>query len=233
MPELRLGDHVQRLNDSDLTVLYYTSSKEPEDFEARARRWLLDVAGHLPIVSVSQKPLDLGTNICVGDVGASYANEFRQIEIGAEAVKTTWIAVAEADFLYPPAYFQVPPNTGSEIYRYTNLWVLWAQTRRYGTKFARKNYSEGAQIITKRFLLKRIKRVMDKFPRWSQPGDPVPGEIYRKRKWFTFEDPEQPVIAIKSGLSMSLTTGTVRFEPRRDELPYWGSCVALREELFG
>ena len=64
------------------TIIYYTSNKEDEAFEGKTRKKLLEVCGDIPIISVSQKPIDFGKNICVGDVGACDANLYRQIQIG-------------------------------------------------------------------------------------------------------------------------------------------------------
>ncbi|KKT37762.1 MAG: hypothetical protein UW26_C0025G0001, partial [Candidatus Collierbacteria bacterium GW2011_GWF1_44_12] len=64
---------------NQVTVLYYTSNREDEKFETRIRKNLLKNCGDLPIVSVSQKPIDLGRNICVGVHENSYTSEFMQI----------------------------------------------------------------------------------------------------------------------------------------------------------
>lgn len=62
----------------DATVLYYTSNREGENFEGRVREIILKNKGNLPLISVSQKPIDFGKNIVVGDHGASGFNMFRQ-----------------------------------------------------------------------------------------------------------------------------------------------------------
>ena len=63
----------------DKTIIYYTSNQEGSLFEEKIRENILKHKGNLPIISVSQKPMGFGKNICVGDVGHSYLNEFRQI----------------------------------------------------------------------------------------------------------------------------------------------------------
>ena len=69
-----------------VTILYYTSNREGEEFEGRIRQNILNVKGDLPIISISHKPIDFGENICVGDVGVSGFNMFRQIQIGLKRV---------------------------------------------------------------------------------------------------------------------------------------------------
>ena len=81
------------------TILYYTSNRENEEFEEKIRQNILENCGDLPIISISQKPIDFGKNICVGDVGHSYLNEWRQILIGAKKARTKHVILCEADFL--------------------------------------------------------------------------------------------------------------------------------------
>ena len=60
------------------TIIYYTANREKESFENKVRENILKVKGDLPVISVSQKPIDFGKNICVGDIGQNYLNAFRQ-----------------------------------------------------------------------------------------------------------------------------------------------------------
>ena len=66
------------------TIIYYTSNTENENFENKIRENILKVKGDLPLISVSQKPIDFGHNICVGELGKSYENAFYQAKIGCE-----------------------------------------------------------------------------------------------------------------------------------------------------
>ncbi len=106
----------------DLTIIYYTSNKEKPDFEEKVRAELLRVCGDLPIISVSQKPIDFGKNICVGNVGASGFNMFRQVLIGCREAKTLFVISAEADCLYPPEYFKFIPERENICYRNANTY---------------------------------------------------------------------------------------------------------------
>ena len=53
--------------DQSATIIYCSSNKELPEFEAKIVANLLKNCGDLPIISVTQKPMDLGRNICVGD----------------------------------------------------------------------------------------------------------------------------------------------------------------------
>ena len=58
----------------DLTMIYYTANTEDPALENNVRNFLVKQANGIPIVSVSQKPIDFGTNICVGEVGFNHYN---------------------------------------------------------------------------------------------------------------------------------------------------------------
>jgi len=96
--------------ENDLTLLYYTSNQIPEVVAERIRLNLLLVTEcKYPIISVSQKPLDFGKNICVGEIGVSKYNEYKQILIGLKEVKTKYVACIEDDTLYPKEHFDLRP----------------------------------------------------------------------------------------------------------------------------
>lgn len=207
------------------TVIYYTSNREREPFAGRIRSRLLAVAGHLPIISVSQKPLDFGENICVGDVGASDANGQRQLFLGVEAAKTECVAVAEADCLYPPEYFKFEPPVAHQCYRYSNVWILWR-----GRDFRRKAWTEGAQVVGRELFLQQLHKAFRGWPEWSDGDHPHYRPVFRSLRWETFGT--LPMVSVKTGQGMRRNTGTVKGEPSRAWLPYWGTTTGLRRELM-
>lgn len=96
---------------NDLTVILYTSNymddKNPY-FISNTRKQLLKAIGKQPLVIVSQKPLLIGdnsTNICLGDIGRSHLNIYKQMLIGAKEAKTDYVALAEDDILYSYEHF--------------------------------------------------------------------------------------------------------------------------------
>jgi len=71
----------------DLTLLLATANLLPDETARRIRQALLYVTGNrYPVVSVSQRAIDFGSNICVGEIGASKYNAYWQLYIGAQAV---------------------------------------------------------------------------------------------------------------------------------------------------
>ena len=215
----------------DRTVLYVTSNREAPEFEEKIRGALLAVAGALPIVSVSQKPIDLGDNVCVGEHDSNYGNEYMQLLIGARAAKTTWLLAAEADCLYPPSYFTFTPP-GGDLWRYDNVWILWRNLA-YGSAFKKKRNSEGAQMVRREFLIDRIETATKGLPEWHDANEPWSVPIYRQHSWQFFGDPQEPVISVKSGRGVRPTTQVQGGCEPADKLPFWGSADVLRKELFG
>jgi hypothetical protein len=212
-----------------LTVLYYTSNHEGPEFEQKIIETLLENCGDLPIISVSQKPISLGKNICVGDVGLSYLNEWRQMYIGAKEVKTPYIVFAESDHLYPKEYFEfVPPRAGA--WHYDNVWTVFKDVTRAGS-YRRKLFSDGAQICDKKSLVERLERFLASKPQWSL------GEFDEQLLdvHFDYFSGITPCIVFKTGDGVSNSANVIN-EPgnnRKNSLPHWGHVTALRAKYFG
>lgn len=109
---------------NDLTILYCTASLIQEDTAGKIRQNLLKVTKEkYPIVSVSQKPLSFGQNICVGEIGQSNYNFFKQMLIGAKDVKTKYVACCDDDTLYVPEHFTHRPSSENTFTFNTNTWI--------------------------------------------------------------------------------------------------------------
>jgi hypothetical protein len=85
---------------------------------------LVREAGDIPIVSVSQKPIELGRNICVGDIGRSWLSLYKQLMAGLEAIETKYVAMAEHDCLYKhSALSWQPPRDDTFFYNANHFLV--------------------------------------------------------------------------------------------------------------
>ncbi len=215
-----------------LTVVYYTSNREDESFEKKIRAKLLEVIGDLPLISVSQKQIDFGKNICVGDVGVSNQNTFRQFQLGAINAKTPYVIAAEADCLYPREYFEFIPENITMCCRYDNVWIMYRDST---AGFVRKEYSEGAQIWGREILISHYERRLRGRGYWNpvlEHGKNVP-LLFKKQSWSFFHG-KVPVISIKTTEGMHRFTGVI---PTQDpsgvkKLPFWGTAAKLRKEFF-
>ena len=110
---------------NDLTILYYTANTIPEKMAHRIRRHLHGIAHPfgIPIISVSQKPISLGRNICLGGIGVGIYNIYVQILEAAKSADTEYVACCEDDCLYNIHHFKHRPANDTFAYN-TNKWFV-------------------------------------------------------------------------------------------------------------
>ncbi len=208
------------------TIIFYTSNREKPEFEKKIVEDLVKKAGDIPIISVSQKPMDLGTNICVGDVGTSGFNVCRQIQMACRASKTPFVITAEADCIYPPDYFTFVPPRLDVPYRNTNIYV-----QKYKGDFVcKKDSSLFAQIVGREFFLERLDELFGDLPQWDSNMKNFPKEV-GKRLFDRFEyfETEYGCISFKTG--QGLRKHSTTNEIKLDELPYWGKISDVRRQF--
>jgi len=213
----------------DTTILYYTSNMEGEIFEGRVKDIILKNKGDISLISVSQKPIDFGHNICVGEHGVSGFNMFRQVQIGLREIKTKYVISVEADCFYPPEYFQfIPPN--EKPHRNTNTWVM-PQWRPFF--WQKRESATHAQIVGTKFYLDRLDKLFKNAPEWSVEEKNFPKERLGKEDvfdkinyWFC----PNPVVQIKTKRSMRHYTASDRIDIHT--LPYWGNGVDFRKKYY-
>lgn len=212
----------------DVTILYYTSNRELPGLERQVKENILAVSGGLPIVSVSHKPIEFGTNICVGDVGTSGFNMFRQVQIGLRAVKTRFVLSAEADCLYPPDYFTFIPEKDNVAYRNSNLWVMPDYRSYY---FYKKEGATHSQIVGRDYYLSVLDSLFEGAPEWSVEEKNFPKERRRQEDVFKTVEyfrTENPVVQIKTHHGMRYYTHSDRTPVYT--IPYWGEGRAFRKK---
>lgn len=212
------------------TITYYTSNHEAPEFEQRICDNLLKVCGDLPIISVSHKPIDLGKNIVVGDVGASGYNMFRQVQIACEEATTEFVISAEADCLYPLDYFTYRPPRNNKCYRNSNLYVL-GHKRNYF--FKKEEGATHAQIVGREYYLNRLNELFKGAPQWCVKEKNFPRERHHKVDVFDKIENyalKNPVVQIKTSSSMRHFTRSDRTPIH--EIPYWGNGVDFRKKYY-
>ena len=213
---------------NDVTVIYYTSSREKSEFEAKIRQKLLDVMGDLPLISVSQRPLiGFGKNICVGEQPFCDATAHRQLLIGLQEATTPFVLAAESDCLYPPEYFTFVPPLMDQVYRYGDIRILykWIGPNTKGN-FWRKLYCEGAQMCGREHWIKSIEFALRKMKGWEERRPGIVFNTGMKYSWTS----ENAVISCKTTDALRKFAGTTDEEDA--VLPYWGSAEDLRKKLF-
>lgn len=121
----------------DKAVIYYTDNSLDPKFERFCQEQLTlalrDVKCHL--ISVSQKPIHFGYNICVGDIGRSWASLYTQLLEGIRQVNASIIYLAEHDCLYTPEHFAFTPSERGVFYYNTNHWFVQLKNGIYGYRY--------------------------------------------------------------------------------------------------
>jgi hypothetical protein len=217
------------------TILYCSSNREKPDFEKRIIDNLLAVHNGLPIVSVTQQPLDLGIgvwhkNICVGDVGASGFNYFKQILIGLREITTDFVIMAEADCLYPEHYFDFVPERQDICYRADQVYIM-PDARDYF--FYKKEGSTLGQIVGRDYYLATLEKLFAGAPDWSVEEMNFPKERHKQVDIFNEFlrwTPPAPLVSFKTHRGLRYYTHSDRTPI--PELPYWGDGKKLRAYYF-
>jgi len=216
----------------DKTILYITANHEPEGMLAYTQ----DIARKtgLPIISISHNPIDLGINICVGDVGRSGINVHRQMAIGCERATTKYVVWCECDTLYPPEHFKFTPTNDQKIYINKNMWRFLMRDKRY----IQKRRPSVCTIISNRLHLLRVLNDMLKdVEQWVDciEHKSIPESKHNKFKRLSDYDIEYfytkvSVVSIfhKSGMHQKLSQ--TRGEKTK-VIPYWPKANKLIKEL--
>lgn len=225
---------------NDLTLIYYSASVIPEIPAERIRENLLLVTkNQYPIISVTQKPLDFGQNICVGEVGVSKYNEYKQILMGAKEATTKYVACVEDDVLYSPGHFEYRPPAETFAYD-TNYWFAQMGQDFFWRHTIEKMSGMLGCIVERETIIKNLSKRYELYPedpttthvKWIQWGEPG----FYDDKFFGMENKRTSFFSDKPSLMFihEKAMGTkqlVRFKRRYgDPLPE-NKCESL--EGFG
>jgi len=214
-----------------ITIVYYTSNTENSAFEEKIRQILVADSCGLPIISVSHKPIALGENICVGDVGRSSYNQWRQLQIGAQAAKTKFIALAESDFLYSKEHFTIKVTREDLFYAPLRVFQLCTMKNRVH-KFIPmyRRYREGTSIVGRDYLLTALESMLGE-ETWKagiEPPSKMLPHLFFGRNSVLYHN-TIPVVTFRTDAGMHQhihddhPTGI-------DELPFWGNAQNLIKE---
>lgn len=220
---------------ADITAIFYTANVVHEPFAGIVRNQLTKAIGDLPLISVSQKPMDFGENICIGEIGRSHLNLYRQILIGAKAAKTKYVACAEDDILYSQEHFQIRPRAGNFGYN-MNKWSIFTWSN--PPVFSYRHRKVVNSLIAERdMLVEALEERFAKYPDdskvplkyWGDPGRyenylgvtvrPTE-EIYSKVPNIVFSH-EEAFGFLSRGIRKSLGN------PQAYEIPVWGKAADI------
>ena len=141
-------------------MLYYTANRISDFFGGNIRDHLKSFK--LPIVSVSQKPMKFGENICVGKMEYCPYSIYTQILTGAKQVKTKYVVCCEDDSMYNEEHFSMEPPEDTFFYN-VNRWNV--NPKFY---FYRRRAGMCMCVVATKLLVETLERRFEKYP------DPIP-----------------------------------------------------------
>ena len=215
----------------NISIIYYTANKIPDSFADSVRKQLLKSANGIKIISVSQKSIDFGENICVGDIGQKTLNIYRQALIGAKKAKTKNIALCEDDVLYSAEHFDYIPE--EDIFAYEkNVWLIytWTKPPVFSYKGRRNLYG---LVCNRELFIEAMEERFAKYPDdktapacWGEPGrNEGRGHLKVTERKSDMFSSTVPCIAFSHPTALSyLNLGKRKRlgEELKSELPVWG-----------
>ena len=226
---------------NDLTIIFLTNSRLPENWVKFHREKLLEAIGDTPIISLSREPLDLGINL-IQDQPPSKPNIFYQMLRGMRLVKTKYVAIAEDDCLYPKEHFEFRPPDDAFAYNY-NRWSLYT----WNPVYSLKNWIKtGAVMIAPtKLALEVLEERFAKYPMGCVMPHGMCGElgifetelgltprkvvdfkteiatVHLDHDYFTKSDPKKETIERRHRKDLGYV--------RALSIPYWGPAEKLTE----
>ena len=219
------------------SLVYYTCNREDPMFEERIKATLVRESGGLPLISVSQKPIDFGKNICVGEVGVSGHNAWRQFQIGAKEATSTYVYPVEADFIYPKEFFEYDLTEEDIFYRFYPVWILFARPNTSKVFYKKVSRSHGCMVAGRQFFIDNVERVLKGRGMWqTEPESDLsvarlpdlldPKEVRTKQIVLN-----NPIISFKTGSAMHSKSPILKSTACR-ELAGIGSAHDLIKEYM-
>ena len=241
------------------TIIYLTDNSLDEALALKCREILVREAGDNPIISVSQKPIELGTNICVGEIGRNWFSLYKQQLAGLHAAKTKFIAIAEHDCLYTNEHFSFDPLRDDTFYYNANCWLVqWGgnhpELNGMYSKWHGVRYALSQLICSRELLIASIEERLaliengvqvvrkagepgcmplgfrQKVETWAKSGAPV--QLQRYLKDYLEKYRSETFETVNPNLDIrhgSNFTGPKRGKRRRYSLEYWGEFKNLWE----
>lgn len=248
---------------SDLTILYYSAQRIAYPFMCRVQQYLIWSAYGLPLdaddpgaeffegkpelITITQKPMQWGRNICVGAIGASIYNVYRQILVGAKAATTPYVACCEDDTLYSASHFAHRPALDTFAYNLNRYVITRRQADdgkgRHAFFYWRRRTQMAMCIAPRQFLIETLEERFEKYP------TPVPHEIAKKTGWgepgryeknlgltprkLEYFRSAQPNVTFNHGDSLMGRRAVKPDDVIAQAIEPWGEANALWRQVYG
>lgn len=207
-------------------IVYYTDSQLDERLANAVRKQIAKAAGPIPIISVSQKPLKFGQNICVGEKPREYRSMYEQLLVGVEAAPPESVVyLCEHDVFYHPSHFAKLPNKATHAYFNTNRFYWSTGTNSFFPARGRRAMSQGVA-----FREVWLEHARERLEQWSC-GDTTKMKI----RYFNFAS-ARPNVDVRHGANLT-ANGRYKndfIKGRKtgvSNLPGWGRVAHFRSKV--
>jgi hypothetical protein len=211
----------------DLTVIFLTVNKVPEHWAEFNKTVLLQAIGDTPVITISKKPMDWGTNL-IQDAEPSVSNIYRQVLRGAKVAATPYIAIAEDDTLYSEDHFAAyrPPM---DTYAFNlNRWGLLTWGR--PTYYHKARISNACMIAPRELVIEALEERFKLYPENNigELGKEKGTRIDRKNTKTYFSTVPIIYFSHVEGLDPTEQHRTKKMSAARAyDIPYWGKAEDL------
>lgn len=188
-------------------IVYYTDNNLERSLADAARKNLIKAAGPIPIISVSQEPLNFGQNICVGKKPKTKLSMYEQMLEGVKAAPDdSFIYLCEHDVFYHYSHFEKVPPKDDAVWINQNKYH-WQQGNHFYLK-AKDQKAWSMATGSKKYLLEKLETTVK-----NKMGE-------MKVRWFKYNS-ERPNIDIRH--DRNLTKGIKAHKKQIFNIAGWGS----------
>lgn len=226
---------------SDLTVIYLTCNKMPQEWQEFHLGHLLEAVKGRPMIVISADSMDIGRpqTAYLNQEGPFCAwNVYAQLLRGAYLAETKYIAVAEDDTLYSRRHFSDFRPKDDEVAYDMSRWSVFSWKRDKAIFSAIRKHGNFAMIGPRRLVIDALEEREQKYPE----GNNYAGEIGRpdveknlrvKRnklvEWYCIE----PMVNLAHPQGLSPTyidtpgLGRKPGELKAYDIPIWGKAADI------
>lgn len=223
-------------------IIYYTDNHLEEPIFSIVQHQILQA--NLPVISVSQKPIDFGKNVVL-NLKSSYLSMITQITTALNESDSEVVFFCEHDVLYPPSHFDFTPAEKNIFYYNDHIW-RWKYPENLAIAYDRLICLSGL-CVNREFALdhyqKRLKKIYDLHlendrrhePDWARKWGYEPGTKKKRRGGFSDDDfatwhSYQPLVDIRHAKTFSppkISLQSFKHQPTGwkettlDKIPYW------------
>ena len=218
----------------DITIIMMTPNLVPKNWAKYHKQKLLEASDGAPIITISSKPLNWGSNLIQEEYGLP--NLYKQLLRGAKTATTEWIAVADDDTLYPKEHFAFRPKEPGFYYN-LNRWHLFTWGEPF--YFHKPKPGGGLMIATRILVIEAMEARMAADPKLE--GHYSVKELGASRRMGKYDKHEfKQFYTTRSIVSFYHEKSIDEFIRRRKkyvwpvrayDLPLWGRAQDLRKKF--